>query len=237
MLTEVLPAALRADLETIRAAGLGRTPTGRPANMTRKRRSAAGQHRIAMRFVPQHSLAITLDWSLSSSERLLLSYLLSLPRDHRTISEISAGSIASAFGHSTRSAHRWLQGLQEYGYLHVRAGRTRGSLVITLTAKAVRVRQLGPGDIAAAEKKKNPPALPPSGPSAPISAPSKREVKKEEEDPGEAMLKRLARRLEAARGTPMATYWQRMYAEALAREGHAGRKARGSDAMPGKQRR
>lgn len=222
MLTEVLPAALRADLEAIRAGGLPTTPTGRSANMTRRRRAAVERPRIARRFVPRHSLAITLDWALSPSERLVLPYLLSLPRDGLAIYSMSAGLLASAFGVVPRTAWRWLHGLEDAGYLHVRPGRVRGSLVILFSAKATRWLQLGAGDLAKPQKKENrsqPRLSEPSGtPSSASKVNSKKEASEGRDEGAAGLLARIAARVQAARGTDMARYWQRIYAEALARE-------------------
>jgi hypothetical protein len=133
-----------------------RTTTGRRSYMTARRRPLDERPRIARRFVPRHSLAITLDADLCQGARNCLSYLLSLPRKGLVV-HTSAGQVAHAFGVSDRTARRWLLALDDQGYLARMPGQRRGQLVLLLAPKASRWCQLRQGDLQPrSEKKKQP---------------------------------------------------------------------------------
>lgn len=215
-------------------------PTARPASIPRKARPPAKRPRIARRFVPRHSLAITLDWNLTSSEKNCLCYLLSKPRMGALIYGTSAGEIGIALDKSARTARRWLKALEQQKYLHVMPGRRRGSLVILLAAKATRWCQLREGDFTPQRKTPKPSEPRPCAGSRPRMSASKDRGKDKQEEKEEAQGEApaaapetpaepvklapahpLERRLEELiwkhRGTPDGRYYQSQLMELRAR--------------------
>lgn len=218
--------ALSQDLAALAAHRLPPTPTGRPAYKTRKRRPQADRPRIARRFVPRHSVGIVLDWDLSSSERVFLIFLLSLPRDGAVISGQSVNSFATQLGVDPRTVRRWLQGLEEFGYIVVRRGRLRGSLVITLTRKATRWCQLRDADFKPKQKKPKPSQAPNFAGSRTLRPTLKEEEKKERKEAAREegaavpawLLAHVVARAKATQGTRDARYWQQTYVDLLEKE-------------------
>ena len=195
-------------------------PKPAPAGATLAAPAPRRRPRIARRFVPRHSLAITLDWDLTSSEKNCLAYLLSKPRQGAVISGVSAGEIAAAFDRDVRTARRWLEGLAAQTYLVTRPGQVRGSLVVLLAPKATRWCQLREGDYLRNEKREKPAKPRPCArPRTFLPASKETEEKKEEATgaPVPRLLKWLGELASRHHGTAAGRHYAARYVELLAR--------------------
>lgn len=196
--------------------------------------------RIARRFVPPHSLALTLDGELSPRERLALLYLLSKPRQGAVIYGVTAGEVGHAVdGCTAHTARTWLRSLIAHRYLHIMPGKQRGQLTVVLGPKATRWMQLREPDLEHYEKAKNgrkPPLFVGSRPLKSASNTSKEEKKEEAhgEDaatpaelpalpagqaaavPTMQQLRALAERAKASQGTTSGPYLMQVFRKALA---------------------